>query len=111
MTGQTKGRMNSNSSARVMLTCREVEERQRTVTSLELTCGFELEHGGDEAVARMKHQRVQRPLGARAASRGVLGERKLEKRVELHALAAAPGVVHDQAAGDDGSGAAQTRAY
>src|SRR5256712_5856457 len=109
MNGSTNGSVSSNSSARAMRTGRDVEEMQRTVTSLELTCSFELEHCDDEAVARVKHQRVQRPLGARAAGRAVLEERKLEKRVELHALAAAPGVVHDQAAGADVSGAAQPR--
>src|SRR5437667_247743 len=106
MNGSMSGIVSSNSSARTMRMAREVEEMQRPVASLELTRGFELEHCGDEAVAWMKHQRVQRPLGARAPGRGVLGQRQLEKRVQLHALAAAPGVVHDQATGADVSGAA-----
>src|SRR5439155_10986780 len=92
MNGSMSGIVSSNSSARTMRMAREVEEMQRPVASLELTRGFEPAHCGAEAVAWMKHQRVQRPLGARAPGCGVLGQRQLATPVQLHALAAASGV-------------------
>ena len=57
-----------------------------------------------------KQQGVQRPLGARADRRRILGERELEEGVELDALAAEPGVVQDHAAGADVAGAGRAAA-
>ena len=81
-----------------MRTGREVEEVQHAGAALESPRRFEREQRGDEAVAWIEQQRVQRPLGARAVRGGVFRQRELEERVELHALAAAPRVLHNHAA-------------
>src|SRR5437588_6685145 len=107
MNGSTNGIVSSNNSTRVMRTSREVEEVQRAVASLETPRRFEREQRGDEAVGRIEQQHMKRPLSARAVSRGVFRQRELEERVELHALAAAPRVLHDHAAGADVSRAAE----
>src|SRR2546421_9293825 len=96
MNGSTNGIVSSNSSTRVMRTGREVEEVQRPVAPLESTRRFELEQRGDEAVARIEQQRVERPLGPRAARRGVFRQRELEESMQLHALAAAPRVLRSE---------------
>src|SRR5205809_6616974 len=101
MNGSTNGIVNSNSSTRVMCTGREVEEVQGAVATLQMTRRREREQRGDEAVARIEQQRVERPLGARPMRRGVFRQRELEESMQLHALAAAPRVLHDHAAGAD----------
>src|SRR5437879_10136583 len=109
MNGSTNGIVRSNSSTRVMRTGREVEEVQRAVASLEPTRRFELEQRCDETVGGIEQQRVERPLGPRAVLSRVFRQRELEEAVELHALAAAPRVLHDHAAGADVPGAHQGR--
>src|SRR2546430_14344388 len=109
MNGSTNGIVNSNSSTRVMCTGREVEEVQGTVAALEPTRRREREQRGDEAVARIEQQRVERPLGARPVRRGVFRQRELEEGVELHALAAAPGIFDDHAAREIGRASCRER--
>src|SRR2546422_9079333 len=101
MNGSTKGRVSSCSSTLAMCTCGHVEEVQLAAPALERTSCLELEHPSDESVLGVKHERVERALGARALGRGILGQGKLEERVELDALAAAPGVLEDHPAGHD----------
>src|SRR5438876_919962 len=59
--------------------------------------------------------RVELPTGeprgedTGAVGGGVLGERKLEEGMQLHALAAAAGILEDHATGADVPGAAESR--
>src|SRR3989441_7713234 len=87
----------------------QLEETELALLALEPPARFELEHPRNQAVPRMKHEHVERPLGTRAMGGGVLGERKLEKGVQLHALAAAAGIVKDHAAGRNISSAGECR--
>src|SRR6184192_1709295 len=95
MNGSTKGSVSSYSSARAMRIRGEIQEMQLAAPPLELAQRLELEHPRDQAVPRVKHERVQGPLGARAVRGGILGERELKERMELDALAAATGVVDE----------------
>src|SRR6266705_1288381 len=79
----------------------QLEETELALLALELPARFELEHPRNQAVPRMKHEHVERPLRTGAMGGGVLGERELEKGVQLHALAAAAGILEDHAAGAD----------
>src|SRR5207247_4246124 len=101
MNGSTKGRVSSCSATLAMCTCGHVEEVQLAAPALERTSCLQLEHPSDESVLGVKHERVERALGARALGRGILGQGNLEERVELDALAAAPGVLEDHSAGAD----------
>jgi len=82
-------------------------EPELALLALELPARFELEHPRNHAVPRMKHEHVERPLRTGAMGGGVRGERELEKGVQLHALAAAAGILEDHAAGVDVPGAGQ----
>src|SRR5437016_714115 len=102
MNGSRNGSSSSCSSTRAMrMALPHVEEVQLAVAPCELPARFELEHPRDQTVRGMKHEPVERSLGTGAVSRGILGEGELEEGVQLHALAAAAGVVEDQAAGAD----------
>src|SRR5216117_1702222 len=105
MNGSTKGSVSSYSSARAMRIRSEIEEMQLPAPPLEPAQRLELEQHRHQAVLRVKHERVQSPLRARAVCGGVLGEGELKERMELDALAAAPGVVHEHATGADVAGA------
>src|SRR6266571_347907 len=97
MNGSTKGRVSSYNSTLTMRISGHVEEVEFAAPPLE--------RPGDDAVHRVEHERMQGALRARAVRRRILGQRELEKRVQLDALAAAPGVVEEQAAGADVAGA------
>src|SRR6267378_8141087 len=86
-----------------------VEEPELAVLPLELAARLELEHPRDQAVLRVEYQRVERPLGTGPVRGGILGEGELEERVQLHALAAAAGILEDHAAGGDVAGARECR--
>src|SRR6266571_1951754 len=101
MNGSANGSSSAYSSTRAMRMGSQVEEPELAALPLELPARFELEHPRDQAVPRMKHERVERPLRARPVGGGVLGERKLEEGVQLHTLAAAAGILEDHAAGAD----------
>src|SRR6266699_2141587 len=105
MNGSANGSSSSYSSTRAMRMGWQVEEPELAVVSLELAARLELEHARDQALLRMKYERVERPLGTGAVRGGVLGKGKLEEGVQLHALAAAAGVREDHAAGGDVPGA------
>src|SRR6266700_5969376 len=105
MNGSTNGSVSSNSSARVIRTRRHVEKMELAIAPREHAVRLELEHPRDQPVPRVEHERVQRARGARAVRRGVLRQGELEERVQLHALAAAPGVLEDHAARTDIPGA------
>src|SRR5207247_10028940 len=77
----------------------QLKEPELALLALELPARFELEHPRNHAVPRMKHEHVERPLRTRAMGSAVLGERELEKGGQLHALAAAAGILEDHAAG------------
>src|SRR5439155_19599808 len=109
MNGSANGSSSANSSTRAMRMGSHVEEPELTALPLELSVRFELEHPRNQAVPRMKHERVERALGTGAVGGGVLGERELEKGVQLHALAAAAGVLEDHATGADVAGTCQPR--
>src|SRR6266700_1716987 len=82
MNGSTNGRVSSNSSARVIRTRRHVEKMELAIAPREHALRLEPEHPRDQPVPRVEHERVQ-----------------------LHALAAAPGVLEDHAARTDIPGA------
>src|SRR5207253_3653206 len=84
-------------------------EPELALLALELPARFELEHPRNHAVPRMKHEHVERPLRTGAMGGGVRGERELEKGVQLHALAAAAGILEDHAAGADVPGSGECR--
>src|SRR5712692_8202146 len=105
--GSTSGRASSNSSTRAMRMVREVEEAQRSAAPFQGALRLEVEQSGDEAVARVKDEGVQRPRRARPVRGRVPGERQLEEGVQLDAVAAAPGVLQDHSAGADVAGACQ----
>src|SRR5260370_28267265 len=107
MNGSTSGSASSNSSTRLMRTGGGAQEMELAGASLERAVGLEVGHAGDEAVARVKHEGVERPLGARAVRRRILRQRQLEERVELDALTAAARVGEDHAPRADVAGAAQ----
>src|SRR5438874_8522760 len=67
----------------------EIEEMQLAAASLECTCRFALQHHGDQAVARIENQHMERALGARAIGRGIFLERELEECVQLDGRTAA----------------------
>src|SRR5438874_12441971 len=97
MNGSTKGSVSSYSSARAMRIRREIEEMQLPAPPLEPAQRLELEQHRHQPVLRVKHERVQGPLRARAVRGGVRGERELKGRMGLDALGAGPGGVHDRA--------------
>src|SRR2546426_5260833 len=109
MNGSTSGRASSNSSIRAMRITRQIQEVPLSAAALELPLGLELQHPGDQAVPRVKHEHVERPLGTGAVRGGVLGEGELEKGVQLHALAATTGILKDHTAGADVPGADKSR--
>src|SRR5438046_3743615 len=76
-----------------------IEEAELAVVPLELATRLQLEHPRDQALLRMEYEGVERPLGTGAVRGGVLGKGKLEEGVQLHALAAAAGVLEEHAAG------------
>src|SRR2546427_11860391 len=82
-----------------------IDEPQLAVVPLELATRLQLEHPRDQALLRTEYEGVERPLGTGAVRGGVLGKGKLEEGVQLHALAAAAGVLEDHAAGGDVPGA------
>src|SRR5947207_13440403 len=83
----------------------QIEEAELAALPLELPARFALEHHRDQAVPRMKDQGMERPLDTGAVGGGVLGERKLEEGMQLHALAAAAGILEAHATGADVPGA------
>src|SRR4029077_14145766 len=101
MNGSANGSSSAYSSTRAMRMGSQVEEPELAAQPLGLAARFALEHHRDQAVPWMKDQGVERPLDTGAMGGGVLGERKLEEGVHLHALAAAPGILEDHAAGRD----------
>src|SRR5882762_8061530 len=105
MNGSANGSSSAYSSIRAMRMRRQVEETQLAALPLELPARLELAHPGDQTVARMEHEHVQRPLGTGAVGRGVLREGELEEGVQLYALATVTGIVEDHAAGRDVAGA------
>src|SRR6266511_3011247 len=105
MNGSANGSSSAYSSTRAMCMRPQVEETELAVLPLELPARCELEHPGDQAVPRVKHECMERPLGTGAVGGGVLGEGNLEEGVHLDALAAAAGVVDDHTAGADVAGA------
>src|SRR5437899_7936005 len=105
MNGSTSGRARSNSSIRAMRITRQIQEVHLSAAALELPLGLELQHPGDQAVPRVKHEHVERPLGTGAVGGGVLGEGELEKGVQLRALAASLRVFEQHAARADVAGA------
>src|SRR2546428_12964319 len=109
MNGSTSGRASSNSSIRAMRITRQIQEVQLSAAALELPLGLELHDPGDQAVQRVKYEHVERPLATGAVGGGVLGEGELEKGVQLHALAAATGILKDHAAGADVPGSGECR--
>src|SRR5258705_8081402 len=64
-----------------VLSRNEIEEVQLAAAARESARGFAFEHYGYQTVARIKDQCVERALGARAVSRGILLQRKLEEGV------------------------------
>src|SRR2546422_8554769 len=97
MNGSASGSSSAYNSTRAMRMGSQVEETELAALALEVPARFELEHPRDQTVPRMKHERVERPLGTGAVGGGVLGERKLEEGVHLHTLAAAAGILEDHA--------------
>src|SRR5687768_16538086 len=95
MNGWTSGSTSSCSSARAMRIGEKVEEAS----------GAALLHRGDEPVAGMEDEHVQRALRPGAVRGGVLLERQLEERVQLYGGAAAQCVFDDHPAGVDVAGA------
>src|SRR2546427_6131845 len=87
----------------------QLEETELALLALEPPARFELEHPRNQAVPRVKHEHVERPLGTGAVGGGVLGEGELEKGVQLHALAAPAGILKDHAAGADVPGSGECR--
>src|SRR5207253_8090095 len=92
MNGSRNGSSSWCSSTRAMRMGRHVEEMQLVVAPFDLPARLEVQQRGDQAVVRREHQRMQRPLGAGALRRGILGQRQLEEGVQLDALATAAGV-------------------
>src|SRR5207247_9729447 len=111
MKGSRTGSVSPNSSANAMRIGGEVEEARLAAPPLEPARRFELEQRGDQSVVRMKHQGVQRPLRARALGRGILRQRQLEERMQMDALAAAPGVFKNHTGRADVAGAGEPRVY
>src|SRR5207249_1518812 len=107
MNGSANGSSSAYSSTRAMRMGWQVEESELAALPLELPARFALEHHRDQAVPRMKDQGMERPLDAGAVGGGVLGERKLEEGMQLHALATAAGILEDHATGADVAGAGQ----
>src|SRR3989442_7457074 len=105
MNGSANGSASGYRSTRVMGMGWQIEEPELAALPLELPARFALEHHRDQAVPRMKHQGVERPLDTGAVGGGVLGERKLEEGVQLHALATAAGILKDHGTGADVAGA------
>src|SRR5438477_11251679 len=99
MNGSANGSSSAYSSTLAMRMGSEVEVPKLAALPLERAARFELEHPCEQPVPRMKHVRVEAPLGTRAVGGGVLGEGKLEEGVQLYALAAATGVLEDHPAG------------
>src|SRR6266576_6548797 len=62
-----------------VLSWNEIEEVQLAAAPCESARGFAFEHDGDQSVARLKNQCMERTLGARAVSRGIFLERELEE--------------------------------
>src|SRR5712691_2150113 len=107
--GSANGSSSAYSSTRAMRMGPQVEEPEVAALSRELPARFELEHPRDQAVSRMKQERVKRPLGTGAVGGGVIGEGNLEECVHLHALAAAACVVEDHATVPNISSAGECR--
>src|SRR4026209_1769360 len=85
----------------------QIEEPQLPVPALEAPICLEIEHAGDETIPRVEEQDMERTLRPGAFGGGVLRERELEEAVQLHALAAEPGIVDDEPPGGDVAGAGE----
>src|SRR6266545_841035 len=96
--GSRSGSVSSNSSARAMRIGQKIQEMQLAAATVQQAGGFALEHHGNQPVARIEDQCMQRALGPRALGRGVLVERELEEGVQLGGRTAAQRVVYDHAA-------------
>src|SRR5467141_1943423 len=81
-----------------VLSRNEIEEVQLPAAARESARSFAFEHYGDQAVARIENQCMERTLRARAVSRGIFLERELEERVQLDRRAAAERVFDNDAA-------------
>src|SRR6266850_5963576 len=108
--GSRSGSDRSNSSARAIRIGYEVEKMKLATTPRELAPSLALEHRGNETVARIEDERVQRSLCARPVGRGILLERQLKEGVQLDGGAAARCVFNNLAAGMDVAGATEGRA-
>src|SRR5262245_33150944 len=107
--GSTSGSVSSKSSARVIRIRKKIEEVQLATVPREGPGGFALQHDGDEAIAGLEDERMQRALGARSMRRRVRFERELKKRMELDRRAPAQCVFDDQATAGNVSRATQGR--
>src|SRR5258705_8435797 len=66
-----------------VLSRHEIEEVQLAAAARESARGRTFEHYGDQPVARIENQCMERTLRARAVSRWIFLERELEERMEL----------------------------
>src|SRR5947208_2799617 len=109
--GSSNGSASSNSSARAMRIRggHEIQEMEAPTAPLELPRRLTLQHDGDQTVARMEDQGVQRTLRARAIGCGILLERQLKECMELHRRTATQRVVDDHPARIDVPGPCKRR--
>src|SRR5512143_3032061 len=106
MNGSTRGSVSSNSSA-LETSMRQIEEVQLAAPPVDRALLLEAPQLGEETGLRVKHELVQRALGARSGPGRVLVQRELEEGVQLHRLTARLGVGEHVAPGADAPRAAQ----
>src|SRR3954468_3464853 len=110
MNGSSSGSASSNSSARAIRIGQKIEEMQLATAACERARGFAFEHGGEQSIARIENQSMERTLRARAVGRGIFLEWQLKESVQLDGGAAANSVFHDGTARRDVPGAGKRRA-
>src|SRR5512146_2988614 len=107
MNGSTRGSVSSNSSA-LETSIRQIEEMQLAAPPVDRSLLLEAPQLGNETGLRVKHELVQRALGARSSPGRVLVERELKVGVQLHRLASRLGIGEHVASGANASRAAQS---
>src|SRR5574342_14812 len=107
MNGSTRGSVSSNSSA-LETSMRQIEKVQLAASPVDRALLLEAPQLGDETGLRVKHELVQRALGARSGPGRVLVQRELKVGVQLHRLAPRLGIGEHVASGADAPCAAQS---
>src|SRR5256885_13781873 len=95
MKGSSSGSTSSNSSARAIRIGQEIEEMQLAAAACERARGFAFEHCGEQSIARLENQSMERTLRPRAVGRRIFLERQVKESVQLDGGAATNSVLDD----------------